>query len=269
MLPDAAPQEAHAPVIDVDDLWVGYTEEPVLRGVSLQVRMGEFVGILGPNGSGKTTLLLTLSGVIPVRRGSITIVGRPLNRLKPRERARAMAVVAQDSDIRFPFACREVVLMGRYPHQRAWQWDQAADEAVVGRVMAKTDTEGLAERLITGISGGERQRVLMAKALAQETPVLLLDEATSAMDIHRKLQIFRVLRDLNEREGLTVVAVLHDVNLAALFCRRLVFLKDGRIEADGPIEDVLTAQTLQTVYDTTAIVQPIPGTGKSQVSFLP
>ena len=180
-----------------------------------------------------------------------------------------MAVVAQDSDIRFPFACREVVLMGRYPHQKAWQWDQAADEAVVGRVMAKTDTEGLAERLITGISGGERQRVLMAKALAQETPVLLLDEATSAMDIQRKLQIFRVLRDLNEREGLTVVSVLHDVNLAALFCRRLVFLKDGRIEADGPIEDVLTAQTLQSVYDTTAIVQPIPGTGKSQVSFLP
>ncbi|MHC1741612.1 MAG: ABC transporter ATP-binding protein [Syntrophobacteraceae bacterium] len=248
---------------------MGYTDQPVLKGISLQIRRGEFVGILGPNGSGKTTLLLTLSGVIPVQRGTITIAGMPLKRLKPKERARAMAVVAQDSDIRFPFACREVVLMGRYPHQKAWQWDQVEDEAVVDRVMTKTDTEMLAERLITGISGGERQRVLMAKALAQETPVLLLDEATSAMDIHRKLQIFRVLRELNETEGLTVVSVLHDVNLAALFCRRLVFLKNGAIEADGQLEDVLTAQTLQNVYDTTAIVQPIAGTGKCQVSFLP
>jgi iron complex transport system ATP-binding protein len=256
-------------VIHVDDLWVSYTDRPVIQGISLQIRQGEFVGILGPNGSGKTTLLLALSGVIPARQGTIRISGLPLNRLKAKERARAMAVVAQDTEIRFPFPCREVVLMGRYPHRKTWQWDQAEDEGVIARVMALTDTEQLAERLITGISGGERQRVLMAKALAQETPTLLLDEATSSMDIHRKLQIFRVLRDLNDAGQLTVVAVLHDVNLAALFCHRLIFLKDGQVAADGPLREVLTAEILQSVYETRAIVQPVPGTEKIQVSFLP
>jgi iron complex transport system ATP-binding protein len=256
-------------VIAVDDLWVGYADRPVIQGISLRIQEGELVGILGPNGSGKTTLLLALSGVIPARQGAIRISGQPLGRLKTRERARAMAFVAQETDIRFPFACREVVRMGRYPHRKAWQWEQPDDERVVERVMALTDTERLADRLITGISGGERQRVLMAKALAQETPALLLDEATSAMDIHRKLQIFSILRELNEAGRLTVVAVLHDVNLAALFCQRLVFLKDGRIVADGPTGQVLTSEILESVYETRAIVQPIAGTQKIQVSFLP
>lgn len=256
-------------MITVKDLWAGYTDDPVLKGITLEVRKGELVGILGPNGSGKTTFLLALSGVIPARQGVITVKGLPLSRMRTKERARAMAVVAQDPDIRFPFVCREVVLMGRYPHQRRWKWDQERDERVVDRVMGLTDTESLSERLITGISGGERQRVLMARALAQETPILLLDEATSAMDIHRKLQVFRLLRDLNDSGDVTVVAVLHDVNLAALFCRRLIFLKEGRIVADGPTREVLTTATLEHVYETPAIVQPVPGTDKLQVSFLP
>ncbi len=256
-------------MIAVEDLWVGYTDHPVLKAVTLEVQRGEFVGILGPNGSGKTTLLLALSGVIPPRQGGIVVEGRALNRMRTRERARSMAVVAQDPDIRFPFACRDVVLMGRYPHQGRWRWNRAEDERVVERVMALTDTEALAQRLITGISGGERQRILMAKALAQETPILLLDEATSAMDVHRKLQVFRLLRELNHAGHLTVVAVLHDLNLAALFCGRLVFLKEGRVVAEGPTREVLTAATIEEVYETPAIVQSLPGTDKIQVSFLP
>lgn len=241
----------------------------MIKGLSFRAEPGEFIGILGPNGSGKTTLLLALSGIVPIQEGAIVVAGEPLNRMRPRERARRMAVVAQDGEARFPFSCEEVVQMGRYPHQKRWQLDSARDAAVVKRTLEITDTAMLAERMITAISGGERQRVLMAKALAQEAPILLLDEATSAMDIHRKIQIFKVLERLNQQEDLSILAVLHDVNLAALFCRRLIFLKNGRVVADGPTETVLTAETLETVYETPVLIQEIGTTGKRQVAFLP
>lgn len=256
-------------MIEVRDLHCGYPERKVLQGITFSVSPGEFVGVLGPNGSGKTTLLLALSGIVPIVSGWIAFHGISLSRLKPRERARTMASVAQDSQVRFPFSCREIVRMGRYPHQKRFQVESVEDERVVARALQITDSEELADRLIMSISGGERQRVVMARALAQETPVLLLDEATSAMDIHRKLQIFRVLENLNRGEELTILAVLHDVNLAALFCRRLVFLKEGRVVADGPTEAVLTEEVLQDVYDTEVLVQDIARTGKKQVVFIP
>jgi iron complex transport system ATP-binding protein len=256
-------------VIRVENLWCGYPEQPVLKGVSFRVNPGEFIGVLGPNGSGKTTLLLTLTGMIPVTNGEIEIIGAPLERLKPKDRARRMALVAQDSEVRFPFLCREVVSMGRYPHQRRWQMDSPEDSLIVRRALEITDTESLAERLITAISGGEKQRVLMAKAFAQATPILLLDEATSSMDIHRKLQVFKVLRQLNREETLTILAVLHDVNLAALFCQRLILINEGRVAADGPVDSVLTSETLENVYRTPVMVREIEGTGKRQVVFLP
>ncbi len=255
-------------MIEVRDLHCGYPERTVLHGISFSVAPGELMGILGPNGSGKTTLLLAISGIVPISRGQVFFKGQPLVRLKPRERALTMAAVPQDSQVRFPFSCREIVRMGRYPHQKRFQ-TSIEDERVVERAFRITDSEELAERLIMSVSGGERQRVVMARALAQETPVLLLDEATSAMDIHRKLQIFRVLDSLNREENLTILAVLHDVNLAALFCRRLVFLKDGLVVADGPTDEVLTSDILQQVYDTEVLVQDVARTGKKQVVFIP
>jgi len=269
LLPFAPSQEVSSTVILVEDLWSGYSGRPVLKGVSFEVREGEFVGILGPNGSGKSTLLMTLSGIVPMSGGRVEVAGASLERLRPRDRARMMAVIAQDGEVRFPFPCRDVVLMGRYPHQKRWQMDTAKDETAVSRAMRLTDTETLADRLVTAISGGERQRVLMAKALAQEPRILLLDEATSAMDIHRKLQVFKVLEGLNREENLTVLTVLHDVNLAALFCRRMIFVKEGEILADGPTESVLTSEILETVYQARVLVQDVPGTGKRQVAFLP
>ncbi len=256
-------------MIQVHDLHCGYPGRTVLHGVSFSVASGELMGVLGPNGSGKTTLLLALSGIVPISRGQVFFKGRPLDGFKPRERALTMASVPQDTQVRFPFSCREIVRMGRYPHQKRFQVDSIEDERVVERVLRITDSEELAERLIMNVSGGERQRVVMARALAQETPVLLLDEATSAMDIHRKLQIFRVLDTLNRQENLTILAVLHDVNLAALFCRRLVFLKEGLVVADGPTDEVLTGDILREVYDTEVLVQDVPRTGKKQVVFIP
>lgn len=269
MLSSASPEKIPALVIRVENLWSGYPGRPVLKGISLEVRQGEFIGILGPNGSGKTTLLLTLSGIVPAQSGTVEVLGTPVTRLKSRERARRLAVVAQDGDVRFPFSCREVVRMGRYPHQRRWGVDSAGDEDVVERMMRVTDTWELAERFITELSGGERQRVFMAKALAQESPILLLDEATSAMDIHRKLEAFRLLDELNREECITILAILHDINLAALFCRRMVFINNGEVVADGPTQLVLTPHVLEKVYRTRVLVREIEGTGKSQVVFLP
>ena len=267
MLSPASSQEISAAVIRVKDLWCGYPGHPVLKGISFSVEKGEFLGILGPNGSGKTTLLLALSGIVPTQGGEIELLGLPLGRLKHRERARHMAVVTQDPEVRFPFTCKEVVQMGRYPHQKRWQLDSVQDAHAVGEAMVLTDTEMLAERLITAVSGGEKQRVIMAKTLAQEGTLLLLDEATSAMDIHRKLQIFKVLEKLHEDEGMTVLAVLHDVNLAALFCHRIIFLKDGQVIADGESNAVLIPEILEAVYQTRVHIQEVPGTGKRQVVF--
>jgi len=269
LLSHASSQEIPATVIRVEDLSCGYPGRSVLNNISFCVKAGEFVGLLGPNGSGKTTLLLALSGVVAIESGEIEIDGRSLSRLKHRERACRMAVVAQETEVRFPFSCAEVVRMGRYPHQKRWQMESPADSAAVQRALQLTDTEALADRLITAISGGEKQRVLAAKALAQDAPVLLLDEATSAMDIHRKLQIFRVLKSLNQEQGLTIIAVLHDINLAALFCERLMLLKDGRIAADGQTHAVMTSEVLKRVYETDVLVQEIAQTGKRQVIFLP
>ena len=269
MLLAASPQEIHSTVIRAEDLWCGYPGRPVLKGVSVEVRHGEFVGVLGPNGSGKTTLLMALSGIVPLQQGRLEVLGTALKDLRPRERARRMAAVVQSAEARFPFSCEEVVRMGRYPHQKRWQLDSALDSAMVEKSLELTDTEELAERLITATSGGEKQRVLMAKAFAQDTPILLLDEATSAMDVHRKLQIFQVLNQLNHDNMLTILAVMHDVNLAAFFCRRLIFLKDGRVVADGPTDSVLTSETLEEVYQARSRVLEIPETGKKQVVFLP
>jgi iron complex transport system ATP-binding protein len=269
LLPLASSKKIPATVILVKDLWCGYPGHTVLRGISFAVEQGEFLGILGPNGSGKTTLLHALSGILPVQEGGIEILGLPLDRLKPKERARHMAVVTQDSEVRFPFTCEDVVRMGRYPHQKRWQLDSVEDAAAVQQAMVLTDTAMLADRLITAVSGGEKQRVIMAKTLAQEAAVLLLDEATSAMDIHRKLQIFKVLEHLHKENGLTVLAVMHDVNLAALFCHRMIFIRDGSLVADGPSDSVLIPEILEEVYQTRVTIQDIAGIGKRQVVFIP
>jgi iron complex transport system ATP-binding protein len=269
LLSVAPSKEIPATVIRVKDLWCGYPGYTVLKGISFAVEKGEFLGILGPNGSGKTTLLLALSGIVPIQDGEIEILGVSLARLKPRERARHVAAVMQDAQVRFPFTCEEVVRMGRYPHQKRWRLDSIEDAEAVRHAMVLTDTETLAERLVTAVSGGERQRVIMAKTFAQEGTILLLDEATSAMDIHRKLQIFKVLEQLHQEDGLTVVTVLHDVNLAALFCHRIIFIKDGCVVADGASNSVLMPEILEEVYQTRVLVQEVPDIGKRQVVFMP
>ena len=270
MLPASSQKTDASPALAVTELSCGYAGTEILKSMSFTVRRGEFTAILGPNGAGKSTLVLALSGVIPLRGGRVEILGREIGRLSLKERARRLAVLNQDSELRFPFTCREVVAMARYPHRKRWQMEAAGDRQAVERALRLTDTQDIADRLIGEVSGGERQRALMAKSLAQETPILVLDEAVSGMDVHRRLQLFGVLDTLNRTENLTVLAVLHDINLAALFCRRMIFIKDGVIVADDETDGALTPRILEDVYRTRVMVQEIDSIpGKKQVIFLP
>lgn len=256
-------------MIRIEELDLSYGERLVLQGLNFQVEPGEFAGLLGPNGSGKSTLLHALSGLLAPRRGRIIIRDKHLGRLSSRLRAQILAVVPQASDVRFPFPCLEIVLMGRYPHRQ--RLGSLTDEDLLWalRSMRRTTTEHLQERPVTEVSGGERQRVVIARALAQDPQILLLDEATSSLDVRKKLEIFEILKFLNETRNLTVLCAMHDLNLAALYCRRLLFLKDGGILRDGPTEKVFTPDILGQVYETPMEVMRHPGHGRPYAVMLP
>ena len=256
-------------MIRVEDLDLGYGERLVLQGLNFEIAPGEFVGVLGPNGSGKSSLLHALSGLLPPQSGKIIIRDEHLGRLSSRLRAQIMAVVPQTSDVRFPFPCLEIVLMGRYPHRK--RLGSLTDEDLLWalRSMRRTTTEHLQERPVTEVSGGERQRVVIARALAQDPKILLLDEATSSLDVRKKLEIFEILKFLNATQNLTVLCAMHDLNLAALYCRRLMFIKDGGILKDGPAEEVFTPAILGQVYETPMEVIRHPGHQRPYAVMLP
>ncbi len=256
-------------VIRVESLDLGYGDRAVLRDLNFQVEAGEFVGILGPNGSGKSTLLHALSGWLAPRSGRILVTDRDLPGLASRLRAQLLAVVPQSSEVRFPFTCLEIVLMGRYPHRRRLGTLTEEDLLWALRSMRRTTTDHLKERSATEVSGGERQRVVIARALAQDPRILLLDEATSSLDVRKKLEIFEILNFLNQTRNLTVLCAMHDLNLAALYCQRLMFIKDGRIVCDGPTDAVFTPEVLAEVYGTSMEVVRHPVYGRPYAVMLP
>lgn len=239
--------------IDLIGVTTGYGERAVIRDVTVQVGSGEMVGVIGPNGSGKSTLLRLVSGVVRPWSGRVSIETRPIESYSARELSRRVAVVPQETRIDFPFTVTEVVLLGRTPHLSALAFEGANDLTIAHQAMERTDVAHLAARRITELSGGERQRVILARALAQEPSILVLDEPSAFLDIRHQVEIYDLLRDL-QAEGLTVVTVLHDLNLAGLYCDRLVLLADGAVACAGPPETVLQYQTLTEVYGTEVYV---------------
>jgi iron complex transport system ATP-binding protein len=226
----------------------------VLHEVSLSIPKGGLVGILGPNGSGKTTLLRLLSGTRRPTGGRVWLEDRPLERYSRRDVARRIAVVPQETELAFEYTVLEMVLMGRHPHLGLFEVEGPADLAIAREMLGATGTAALEERRFSTLSGGEKQRVVIAAALTQASDVLLLDEPTASLDLAYQLDVASLLTDLNRARSVTIAVSTHDLNLAAAVCEQLVLLKSGRVLAHGRTDDVLTPANVRALYDVDADV---------------
>jgi len=257
------------PRIEAVNIAAGYGDRTVLRGIDLRVRAGEMVGLIGPNGSGKSTLLRVLSAGLRPSAGSVHLDGEDILALRSRDIALRLAFVPQSEPAVFDFPVRDVVLMGRHAHVRGLGGETSADFEAAARAMAAADILDLADRPVTALSGGEHRRVLIARALAQQAPTLLLDEPVAHLDITHQVEILALARRMANRDSVAVLAALHELNLAAEFCDRLVLLSDGKVLAEGTPDDVLTVDLLERAYGAALQVGHSPASGKPMVLPLP
>lgn len=248
-------------MLDVLDLQVNYEERRALKGVSFQLQAGEILGVIGPNGAGKTTLVRALSGVLPLSGGAIHVDGKDTAHWNEMERARTIAVVPQARNLPGAFTVWEMVLLGRTPHLGWLGSLTPRDEEIARQAMERTDVSGLAERRIGELSGGEQQRVLMARALAQSAPILLMDEPTTHLDLQYQVAIMDLARSLAEQEKLAVLISLHDLNLVARYAHRVALLVAGELQAIGTPAEVLTTERLSRVYHVALQAVDVPGGG--------
>jgi len=235
--------------IETEQISFGYGTRPAVRNISMTLKPGIFYGILGPNGCGKTTLVDLLIRHRTPDTGTIFYRGIPLERYSRKQIAREMALVPQHYAISFPFTSREIVLMGRHPHLGRLDFPSKMDHYLVDAVMEQTETREFENRLISELSGGERQRVIFARALVQDTPVLILDEATSNLDISHAISLFNLAFERVSDRGKTVIAVMQDINLAALFCQYLILMKNGQAVYQGHCDEVLTETSIQSIFE--------------------
>jgi len=237
----------------------------VVDGVSVRLAKGALVGILGPNGSGKTTLLRLLSGTRRPSAGRVMLGEQPLDRLSRRDVARRIAVVPQETELAFEYSAIEIVLMGRHPHLGVFTVEGPEDIRIARDALAATGTADLADRPFHELSGGEKQRVVIAAALAQSAALLLLDEPTASLDLGYQLEVSSLLLRLNRDHGVTMAISTHDLNLAASICRELILMRDGKVVATGPTNEVLTPENVQRLYDVEADVHVHRDTGHMTV----
>ena len=245
----------------VHGLGYAYGRRDVLSGIELSADPGEVVGLVGPNGSGKSTLIRILSGVLGGYEGEARVGGAEVSELPRRELAKLLAVVPQEPSFSFPFTALEIVLMGRHPHLAGLAFESERDIEQARKALERCGAGDLADRPIQQLSAGERQRIVFAKALAQQPRALLLDEPASFMDIRYQVELYDIVREQAQQDGRTVLTVLHDLNLAAEYCDRIYLLKQGRIEAGGTTETVLTYANLTRVFDTEVYVDTHDLTG--------
>jgi iron complex transport system ATP-binding protein len=241
--------------LDVDGIECRYGSVKILENVSLTVKEGDFVGILGPNGSGKTTLLKSISRTLKPHKGTIFLDKTDIYSMKSVELAKHMAIVPQESSIGFSFSALDIVLMGRNPHMKRFQMESEKDMTIVKKAMLRTNTWQFADRPINELSGGEKQRVVIARALAQEPKILLLDEPLTHLDMINQLEIMDLVKELCVKEGMIVLAVIHDLNLAARYCNSALLLKGALVFAAGTLDEVLTSENIKTVFRVDAIVK--------------
>ncbi|HIP39079.1 MAG TPA: ABC transporter ATP-binding protein [Desulfocapsa sulfexigens] len=254
-------------LFQLTSLSFSYRKNKVLDDVSLQLQSGKFYGLIGANGSGKSTLLELLMGTLSPVSGSIYYRNRIIGDYPRKELATKLALVPQHFSMDFEYRVRDVVFMGRHPHIPRFSSPSNHDREVVENAIETMDINHLQDRPVIALSGGELQRVVMARALAQETEVLILDEATSNLDIQHTIGIMRVMRERVNKKGLTVIAAIHDLNQAAAFCDDCIVLRDGHIFANAPVQEIFTSDLLQTVFGVDASIQQGAVEGHPQIHF--
>lgn len=241
--------------INIQNIWFSHGETPIIKDLSHRFSPGKFHGILGPNGSGKTTLLDLISGFMPPNKGEILLDAAKLSILSKNQIAQTLSLVSQDYYINFPFSVEEVVMMGRHPFIKRFSHPSQSDVDGVAQAMDITGISHLKKRRVTQLSGGEKQRCILARALCQDTPVLLLDEAFSNMDINHTLVMLGLIKKMIQRTKKTIICVLHDLNLAAAWADEIVFLKNGEITASGSTQDTMTRENIEQVFQVESKVE--------------
>jgi len=254
-----------APLVSLHGASVRFGAVTALRDLSLTLHRGERLVLVGPNGSGKTTLLRLLSGTRRPTSGRVLAGDRPIDQLSRREIARQIAVVPQDTELAFEYSVIEIVLMGRHAHLGLFTVEGPEDIRIAQQALASTGTAHLADRPFHELSGGEKQRVVIAAALAQSATLLLLDEPTASLDLGYQLEVSALLQRLNREQGVTMAISTHDLNLAASICRELILMRDGRVIAMGPTNEVLTPENVRRLYDVEADVHVHSETGHMTV----
>lgn len=255
-------------MLDVKDIRFNYGNLNILNDITFNTERGECVGIIGPNGSGKSTLLKTISKILSPASGSVILCGKDISGLSNKDLAKDMAVVPQDTGVDFEFSCHEIVMMGRNPHLKRFEFEGKRDYDIVKNAMELTGTWKFKDRPISQLSGGERQRVIIARALAQEPSVLLLDEPVSHLDINHQIEVLDLVQKLKEEKGLVIVIVIHDLNLAARYCDRLILLHDKGIMKTGTPEEVITRDNIKQAFNANVLVRRHPVTGFVYVTLL-
>jgi iron complex transport system ATP-binding protein len=255
-------------MIEVNCISFRYHEDWVLQDVSFRVEKGEFVGVIGPNGSGKTTLLKILYRLLTPQNGEILFELVPMKKMDRADIARRIAVVAQETHLLFPFSVFETVLMGRSPYLGDLMFESEKDVEIAKKAMAWTSILPLSKRPMDELSGGERKRVFIARALAQEPEVILLDEPTANLDIHHQIDFLDLILALNRERGLTIIMASHDMNIASEFCDRLILLRGGRIYKTGPPGEVITRENIESVYGCEVWIDQHPISGMPRISLM-
>lgn len=247
---------------------LGYGERDVIKDFSCSIEEGEFVSLIGPNGSGKSTLIHAITGMLPCKSGEIYIKGRNIKSMTSRERAQITAVVPQNFQVNFAFKAKEIVAMGRHPFLKRMQSETEEDYRIIDEALAETGTLHLRERKVTQLSGGERQRIIISSALAQQPQLLIVDEPTNHLDIQYNLEVMQLMRRLNKEKGITIFAVLHDINMASRFSDRIIVLNNGEKIEDGKARDIIKEDILKPVYKIDLVVRDNPLTDAAEIVAL-
>lgn len=256
-------------MLKIDELTVKYGNLTAVDNVNFSIGLGEFAGIIGPNGSGKSTLLKTVSGFIRPFKGNVLLYDKNVFLIKSKELAKHISFVPEETVTTFSFTVKEIILMGRYPYTGKFSGETSENIEIAKNSMRLLQVEELSERDINELSTGEKQRVIIARALCQQSEIVLMDEPTAHLDISHQIEILDIIKKLNIEKKLTVIMVMHDLNLASEYCDRILLLNKGIVCADGSPEDVITYQNVENIYKTVVVVNKNPVSGKPHVLSVP